>query len=89
MKYAEVRPVDPYRREDQITVEVIWNCPKVNIVENPRKNAKYRRLLPDTKRELIDLVKNGSSIFKVVRFFPRLRKSFKLTTPQPNRFSKS
>ena len=43
MKYAEVRPVDPYRRENQVIVELIWNCPKVNIVENPRKNAKYKR----------------------------------------------
>lgn len=89
MKYAEVRPVDPYRRENQVIVELIWNYPKVNIVENPRKNAKYKRLLPDTKRELIDLVKNGSSIFRVFMFFPRQQKNFKLTTPQQSRFSKS
>lgn len=89
MKYAEVRPVDPYRRENQVIVELIWNCPKVNIVENPRKNAKYKRLLPDTKRELIDLVKNGSSIFRVFMFFPRQQKNFKLITPQLSRFSKS
>lgn len=89
MKYAEFRPIDPYRGEGQVIVELIWNCPKVNIVENPRKNAKYKRLLPDTKRELIDLVKNGSSIFRVTISFPRQLKNFKLTTPPRSRSSKS
>lgn len=89
MKYAEVQPVDPYRRENQVIIELIWNSPKVTIVDNPRKNAKYKRLLPDTKRELIDLVKNGSSIFKVTLNFLRLQNNCKSTIRQQNRFSRS
>jgi hypothetical protein len=89
MKYAEVQPVDPYRRENQVIIELIWNSPKVTIVDNPRKNAKYKRLLPDTKRELIDLVKNGSSIFKVTLNFLRLQNNSISTIRQQNLFSRS
>lgn len=89
MKYAEVQPVDPYQRENQVIIELVWNSPKVNIVDNPRKNAKYKRLLPDTKRELIDLVKNGSSIFKVTLNFLRRQNNSKSTIQQRNRFSRS